>query len=151
MPLLPLMPLLLPLMPLLLPVLALEPLESLEPLVPPFDMPELGPLDMPLALPGEPDLRAFSRAMQASRCDAGTFAQSAVASLARFAGTRSVDVPVAPAVDPVEGVAVVPVLPAVLPVPEVCAPATIAVPSAIANASCFRCILAISISSLPDF
>jgi len=143
----PLMPLLLPVVP-VLPVVALEPL-SLEPVVPPLDMLELDPLDMPLALPDVPDLRAFSRAMQASRCDAGTLAQIAVASLARLAGTRSVAVPVDPDVAPVDGVAAV--LPGVLPVPEVCAPATIAVPSAIAKASCCRVVFAISISSVPDF
>ena len=84
------------------PIAPVAAIVSLEPLVPPLD----DPLDMPLVLPGfAPELRAFSRAMQASRCEDGTLAQSAVASLARLAGTRSTA--------PVEPVAA---LPEVLPV-----------------------------------
>src|SRR4051812_750045 len=116
------------------PLIPLDPLMPLEPLgvesvldvpdeVVPFDMPEFAPFALP-------ELRAFSRAMHASFCDAGTLAQIAVASSARLDGTRFADVPV------VLELPVVPVAPDVVPVvaepvPDVCAVAAIAVPSAI--------------------
>jgi hypothetical protein len=136
--------------------------------MPPEVLDDVEPLDMPdddpvVPLGEAPERRAFSRAMHASFCAEGTFAQSATGSSARFAGTRLVvelplvpelpgmllpdpmapdDVP--PDVAPPDVAApdvVAPDVPVALdePVPEVCAVATIAVPSAIAKASCLRC------------
>jgi hypothetical protein len=106
-----------------------------EPVDPLFEPLVLLPLECP-AIGVAPERFAFSRAMHASRSLAGTFWQIIVGSSARFAGTRS---PVVPDVVPA-GVA--PVLPLVPPaVPAVCALAAAAVPSAIASAKVFSCIM----------